>query len=81
MVLALIKILKANKQTIDVPYAFSKSKINIGSSIFTLGYPNEEIVYKEGYISGKNGFEGDTMQYRLEMMAQPGQHILLMDLL
>jgi S1-C subfamily serine protease len=71
--LALLKILKANKQTVDVPYAFAKSKINIGSSIFTLGYPDEEIVYKEGYISGKNGFEGDTMQYRLEMMAQPGQ--------
>jgi S1-C subfamily serine protease len=71
--LALLKVLKANKQTVDVPYAFAKSKVNIGSSIFTLGYPDEEIVYKEGYISGKNGFEGDTMQYRLEMMAQPGQ--------
>jgi len=71
--LALLKVLKANKQTVDVPYAFAKSKVNIGSSIFTLGYPDDEIVYKEGYISGKNGFEGDTMQYRLEMMAQPGQ--------
>ena len=71
--MALLKVLKASKQAVDVPYAFAKSKINIGSSIFTLGFPNEEIVYKEGYISGKNGFEGDTMQYRLEMMAQPGQ--------
>ena len=71
--LALLKVLKASKLGVDVPYAFAKSKINIGSAIFTLGFPNEEIVYKEGYISGKNGFEGDTMQYRLEMMAQPGQ--------
>ena len=71
--LALLKVLKASKLGVDVPYAFAKSKINIGSAIFTLGFPNEEIVYKEGYISGKNGFEGDTMQYRLEMMAEPGQ--------
>jgi S1-C subfamily serine protease len=44
--LALLKVLKANKQTVDVPYAFAKSKVNIGSSIFTLGYPDEEILVK-----------------------------------
>jgi serine protease Do len=57
----------------EVPYAFSSGKKPLGSKIFTLGYPQDEIVYNEGYISSKNGYQGDSMQYRLELPANPGQ--------
>ncbi|XZF13345.1 trypsin-like peptidase domain-containing protein [Chitinophagaceae bacterium MMS25-I14] len=57
----------------DVPYTFAASKAGLGARVFTLGYPGDEIVYSEGYISAKNGVSGDSMQYRLELPAAPGQ--------
>jgi S1-C subfamily serine protease len=57
----------------EVPYNFASSKKSLGANVFTLGYPQDEIVYSEGYISSKNGYEGDSMQYRLELPASPGQ--------
>jgi S1-C subfamily serine protease len=57
----------------EVPYNFAANKKYLGANVFTLGYPQDEIVYSEGYISSKNGYEGDSMQYRLELPAAPGQ--------
>lgn len=57
----------------EVPYTFSRSKANLGSRVYTLGYPDDQIVYNEGYVSAKNGFQDDSMQYRLELPADPGQ--------
>ena len=57
----------------EVPYTFASSKKSLGARVFTLGYPQDEIVYNEGYISSKNGFGGDSIQYRLELPANPGQ--------
>lgn len=57
----------------DVPYTFAAYKAGLGSRVYTVGFPEDEIVYNEGYISAKNGFENDSMQYRLELPADPGQ--------
>lgn len=57
----------------ELPYSFLPGKAVLGSAIFTLGFPQEEIVYNEGYISSRNGFEGDSNQYRLEVPSGPGQ--------
>ncbi|MGN6567293.1 MAG: trypsin-like peptidase domain-containing protein [Flavipsychrobacter sp.] len=57
----------------DVPYTFAPTKSGLGARIYTLGFPEDEIIYNEGYISAKNGYEGDSMQYRLELPADPGQ--------
>lgn len=57
----------------ELPYSFAAGKTGLGARAFSLGYPQDEIVYNEGYISSRNGFEGDSMQYRLEMPAEPGQ--------
>jgi serine protease Do len=56
----------------DLPYNFASGKNGIGSRVFTLGYPDNEIVYNEGYISSKNGYEGDSLQYLLNMPSKPG---------
>jgi len=57
----------------ELPYSFMPGKASLGASVYTLGFPQDEIVYNEGYIASRNGFEGDTNQYRLEVPAGPGQ--------
>ena len=74
--IAILKIesknFKFSKQA-TLPYTFATSKTKLGERVFTLGYPQDEIVYSEGYISSRNGYMGDSMQYRLELPAEPGQ--------
>jgi serine protease Do len=57
----------------SLPYSFANAKSALGERVFTMGYPQDEIVYSEGYISSRNGYQGDSMQYRLELPAEPGQ--------
>lgn len=57
----------------DLPYTFAPAKSMLGARIYTLGFPQDDIVYNEGYISSRNGFEGDSAQYRLELPSDPGQ--------
>lgn len=57
----------------ELPYSLAPLKAGLGASIFTLGFPQDEIVYSEGYIASKNGYLGDSMQYRLELPSEPGQ--------
>lgn len=57
----------------DIPYAVASDKKLLGTHVFTLGFPQDEIVYNEGYISSKNGYNGDSAQYRLDIPAGPGQ--------
>jgi S1-C subfamily serine protease len=57
----------------EVPYTFAEDKSGLATRIYTLGFPKEELVYNEGYISGKNGFRADSMQYRLELPTEDGQ--------
>lgn len=56
-----------------VPYAIASGRTSLGARVFTLGYPQDEVVYNEGYVSARHGFEGDSAQYRLEIPASPGQ--------
>ncbi len=57
----------------EIPYSIAKNKKKLGARVFTLGFPQDEIVYNEGYISAKNGYNGDSSQYRLDIPAGPGQ--------
>lgn len=57
----------------DLPYSLMPSRATLGAPVFTLGFPQDEIVYNEGYVASRNGFEGDSNQYRLEVPAGPGQ--------
>lgn len=56
----------------DIPYTFATRKSGLGARIFTLGFPQDEVVYSEGYVSAFNGYRGDSTQYRLELPADPG---------
>lgn len=55
-----------------LPYSIGRSSTDIAEPIFTLGYPKDEIVYGEGYLSAKTGLKGDTMAYQISISANPG---------
>ena len=71
--LAILKINDTSfKKVPDLPYTFSKLPTDLGEHIFTLGYPREEVVYGEGYLSAKSGYFGDTSSYQISISANPG---------
>jgi serine protease Do len=49
-----------------------KAGTDLGEEIFTLGFPRNEIVYGEGYMSAKTGFNGDTLSCQIAVAANPG---------
>lgn len=56
----------------SLPYAIRKSTADLGEPLFTLGFPRDEIVYNEGYMSAKTGYKGDTMTCQIGVAANPG---------
>ncbi len=56
-----------------LPYNIKKtSSSDLGEQVFTLGFPRDEIVYNEGYMSAKTGYKGDTSTCQLAVSANPG---------
>lgn len=60
-----------------IPYNFHTQIKDIGSEIFTLGYPlsdvmGEEVKFTDGKISAKTGLYGDPTVYQISASIQPG---------
>ncbi len=71
--LAILKIKDSEFRTIsNLPYSIKKGGSDLGEQIFTLGYPRNEIVYGEGYLSAKSGNEGDSTAYQISVSVNPG---------
>lgn len=71
--LAFLKIEDADFRSIGpLPYGIRKGSTDLGEPLFTLGYPREEIVYNEGYMSAKTGNNGDTLSFQIGVSANPG---------
>lgn len=71
--IALLKITERNFKTPGViPYSLKKSSVEIAEPIFTLGFPRNDIVYGDGYIAAKTGFDGDTLTCQLAIAANRG---------
>lgn len=62
----------AFKAPASLPYSIKRSSGDIAETIFTLGFPRNEIVYGEGYLSAKTGFNGDTLTCQIAVAANPG---------
>ncbi len=56
-----------------LPFTFRKTDLDLGEKVFTLGYPKQDVVFGEGYISSVNGYEGDTASYQIAVPVNPGQ--------
>jgi len=74
---ALLKIenneFRFNKGYRSLPYSLLKKRADLAQEIFSIGYPSDDPVYNEGYISAQKGYEGDDASYRLVITANPGQ--------
>lgn len=71
--LAILKIDDQDfKPFTSLPYSIRKSNIDLGEQIYTLGFPRDEIVYNEGYLSAKTGLNGDTITCQIAVSANPG---------
>ena len=60
------------KPMTNIPYGIRKSSTDVAEAIYTLGFPRNDIVYSEGYLSAKTGFNGDTLSCQLGIAANPG---------
>lgn len=61
----------------SIPYNILSSTMDVGSSVFTMGYPlsqvlGDEVKITDGIISSKTGFEGDVVTYQISAPIQPG---------
>jgi len=71
--LAILKINDSAYKTVyNLPYSINKTNSDLGEQIFTLGFPRNEIVYGEGYVSAKSGNEGDSTAYQVSVSVNPG---------
>jgi len=73
MDMAILKIKDSTFRSFGIlPYSFKGDLKGLGNKVFTLGYPREDVVYGEGYISSKTGFNGDTLAYQVSIPLNPG---------
>lgn len=71
--IAILKIEdKDFKSLASLPYGISKTVSDVAEPIYTLGYPRNDIVYSEGYLSARTGFNGDTLSCQLGIAANRG---------
>lgn len=61
----------------EIPYAISPTTRDVGTSIFTMGYPmteymGEEVKITDGIINSKTGFDGNIVTYQISAPIQPG---------
>lgn len=56
----------------NLPYKLKKNNIGMGENVYTLGYPKDDAVLGEGYVSSKTGHGGDTTQYQVSIPINPG---------
>jgi serine protease Do len=69
---AIIKIDDSKFKPFSLPYGIKKSASELAEPVFTLGFPRDEIVYGEGYLSAKTGHNGDTLSCQIAVPANPG---------
>lgn len=55
----------------SLPYSLNK-KVKLAEPVYTLGYPKDEIVYSEGYLSSETGNKSDTLSYQIAIAADHG---------
>lgn len=56
----------------NIPYRLKKYNTGMGENVFTLGFPKDDAVFGEGYVSSKSGHGGDTTQYQVSIPINPG---------
>ena len=73
-----LAILKISKSMPPLPYSLNRNQADVGTSVFTLGYPyaltylGKEVKFTDGKISSKSGYDNDVTTYQISVPIQPG---------
>ncbi|GAB4448763.1 MAG: hypothetical protein OHK0036_04710 [Bacteroidia bacterium] len=67
-----VAVLYAPQMNAKPNFYFSNAIHHLGNRVFTLGYPTNQLVYNEGYISAMNGYNNDSAYYQITMSLNPG---------
>ncbi len=70
--IAVLQIIDPEFKLASLPYTFKKSAADVGQGVYTIGFPRDDQVYGEGYVSSRNGFAGDTVAYQVSIPVNPG---------
>ncbi len=62
----------AYKAPAFIPYGIKKTGSDIAEPVFSLGYPRNDIVYGEGYLAARTGYNGDTLSVQISINANRG---------
>jgi serine protease Do len=69
---AILKIEDNAFKVTTVPYVISAEQADLGETVYTLGFPREEIVYGEGTISASTGYKQNVTAYQIAVPVNPG---------
>ncbi|WP_257659093.1 S1C family serine protease [Parapedobacter lycopersici] len=56
----------------SMPYTFKAAVSDVGEDVFTVGFPRDDMVYGQGYLSSQTGYAGDTTAYQISIPVNPG---------
>lgn len=71
--IAILKIIDESFTPLNnLPYKLSRNTVGMGENVYTLGYPKDDAVLGEGYVSSRTGHGGDTTQYQVSIAINPG---------
>ncbi|HUQ97344.1 MAG TPA: serine protease [Chitinophagaceae bacterium] len=70
--IAILKITDTAFKAAPLPYSIKRTSAEIAEPLFTLGFPRNDMVYGEGYLAAKTGFNGDTLTCQIAIAANPG---------
>lgn len=60
------------KGPVAVPFSMRPQDASLGESVYTLGYPREDIVYGDGAISAATGYDQNEKSYQISIPVNPG---------
>jgi serine protease Do len=71
--IAILKIVDpAFESLTNLPYKLKLNSTGMGEHVYTLGYPKDDAVLGEGYLSSNTGAGGDTLSYQVDIRVNPG---------
>ncbi|QEM09755.1 S1C family serine protease [Mucilaginibacter rubeus] len=55
-----------------IPYNLKRSEGDLGESLYTLGYPADNMVYGAGYLASSANYSNDSTEYMISVPVNPG---------
>lgn len=70
---AILRIESDTFKTIrNLPFIIRDDEANLGETVFTLGFPRDDIVFGEGSVSATTGFQSNPNAYQVSVPVNPG---------